>query len=144
MRLLLLLIFAFFLASVPTHGQAQSADGEVTAQPVCFVLRNAADRQVNGSVVTNFYTRADGIRARHRNNFRLQARRTRSPETGNFTDRAEFCSRGPFYPGRKVEVILRTLVPVFRCKTNIERGEIVIRSETRADDSVKLWAECYE
>jgi hypothetical protein len=41
---------------------------------------------------------------------------------------------------------LRTLFPVFECKTRVDTGqEILLKSERRADDTgVQMWAECFD
>lgn len=98
---------------------------------------------VNGSFNTNFFTRPDGQRARHRSNFRLMARGSRD-ETGKQTDRQEFCSSGPFYPGRKLQFTLRSFFPIFDCKTRVQGLEIVVKSEPRPDGGRRIWAECFE
>lgn len=116
---------------------------EITSEPICFTVRNTANYKVYGSFVTDYYTSPDGIRARHTSNFRLEEAGAKDPKEGYPTDAAEFCSYGPFFPGRQLELVLRTLVPIFSCKTAIGVGEIVIKGERLPDDSgVKTWAEC--
>lgn len=134
-----LLFLAFFLWFV-SEGQAQ----DITSEPICFVVRNTADYKVYGSFVTDYFTAEDGTRARHSSNFRLEAKGTIHEEKGYPLDAAEFCSYGPFFEGRKLDMVLRTLVPIFECRTSVELGEIVIKGQRKADDSgVKTWAECY-
>ena len=118
-----------FLVTEPTR---PSAEGEVTAQPYCFNLVNQASYTVTGNIATNYFTRPDGIRARHRSNFRIEAK-----------DRAEFCTSGPFYDGYKVELTLRTLVPVFSCKTAVT-GDVWIYGRQQADGSYKTTASCLD
>lgn len=126
------------MISMPAHAQ------EIVQDPICFVVRNEANFMVYGNFGTDYYTRPDGIKARHRSNFRFDPAGSFDSE-GYESDRAEFCSYGPFYPGRKLELVLRTLFPVFSCKTRIDQGEIVIKGKRKADDSgVDMWAECYE
>jgi hypothetical protein len=136
MRGYFLLILTFIL--LPLSAQAQ----EITQSPICFTVRNTADFKVYGSFVTDYYTREDGVRARHRSNFRLDENGAKDPDKGFPSDRAEFCSYGPFYEGRQLELVLRTLVPIFSCKTSVELGEIVIKGERKAEGGVKMWAEC--
>ena len=136
MRVLLLL--ALLLVAVPFPSGAQ----EITPQPICFKVRNTAEFSIWGSFVTDYYTREDGIKARHRSNFRLEAAGTKDPDKGYPADEAEFCSYGPFYPNRQLELVLRTIVPVFTCKTSVEAGEIVLRGERKEEGGVKMWAEC--
>lgn len=116
-----------FLVTEPTR---PSAEGEVTSQPYCFNLINQASYSVSGNIATNYFTRPDGIRARHRSNFRLEAK-----------GRKEFCTSGPFYDGYKVELTLRTLVPIFSCKTTVT-GDVWIYGRQEADGSYKTTASC--
>lgn len=137
-------ILAALLMLAPMQGQAEplTQDGEVVTEPICFKLRNTAEHNVYGTFGTNYYTAPDGTQARHRSNFRLEAAGTKD-EQGYPADSAEFCSYGPFFEGRKLELVLRTLFPVFTCFTHIENGEIVIKSKRKADDSgYDLSAEC--
>tara|TARA_B100001989_G_C24542425_1_gene468463 strand:- start:1588 stop:2004 length:417 start_codon:yes stop_codon:yes gene_type:complete len=132
-------LFLLFLVAITPNVQAQ----EITSEPICFVVRNTAEFKVYGSFITDYYTREDGIRARHTSNFRLEPKGTKHEEKGYPLDVAEFCSYGPFFPGRKLDMVLRTLVPIFECRTSVELGEIVIKGRRKADDSgVETWAEC--
>lgn len=117
---------------------------EITPDPICFIVKNTAPYKVYGSFVTDYYTMEDGSRRRHTSNFRLEAAGDTDPKEGYPTDRAEFCSYGPFYPGRQLEMIIRTLVPIFSCKTSVELGDIVIKGErkTGPQGGTKTWAEC--
>jgi hypothetical protein len=125
---------------MPFSAKAQ----EIVSDPICFQLRNTADFTILGNFITDFYTKPDGAQSRHRSNFRLGAAGTKDEE-GYEADRAEFCSYGPFFEGRKIELVLRTLFPVFSCKTKIDQGEILIKSKRKDDDSgVDIWAECFE
>lgn len=130
------LTFIFFL--IPFAVKAQ----EITQEPICFNVINTADFKVYGSFITDYYTMPDGSRRRHTSNFRLEPKGDIDPKEGYPTDRAEFCSYGPFYPDRKLEFILRTIMPVFNCKTSVELGDIVIKGHRKAEGGVKMWAEC--
>lgn len=138
MRIFLPFIAAF-LTFVSSQGQAQ----EIISEPICFVLRNEAPYKVYGNFVTDYYTAPDGQQARHRSNFRLDEPGAKD-EQGNPSDSAEFCSYGPFYPDRKLELVLRTLVPIFSCKTRIDQGEIVIKGYKKPEGGTNTYAECYE
>lgn len=125
----LALLFAFFmLSAAPARAQM---DGEILTDPICFYLINKAPYTVLGSVNSNIYQAQDNVKARHRSNFRL--------EVGQ---KAPFCSTGPFYEGRKLELTLRTVIPIFSCKTAITR-DIVIEGERKDGGSAKTWATCY-
>lgn len=122
------LVFFAVLMMFSPRADAQ----EVLSEPLCFVVQSEADYRVHGTIVTNYYTNPDGIRARHRSNFRLEAAGTLHEE-GYPLDRAEFCSYGPFYPDRKLDIVIRTLIPVFECRTRVDQGALVItgvRNET--------------
>ena len=141
MRLVFTFIMLAFLF-VPVSLKA----GEIVPEPICFVVINSAPHSINGGFITDLYKKPNGSKSRHKSNFRLKAAGSTHPEKGYPTDRAEFCSYGPFYPGRKLEFFISTLFPVFSCKTNIERGPIVIKSTPRKDSpmgGVDMSADCY-
>ncbi|MCB9983561.1 MAG: hypothetical protein H6861_07820 [Rhodospirillales bacterium] len=134
---------------MPHIAVAQSVDNsklDISEQPICFSLRNEADYRIFGNLATAQYMREDGIVARHRSNFRLDAAGSKDDKSGKYTDREDFCSYGPFLPDRMLILTLRTLFPVFECHTRIDTGqEIVIKGARRADDSgVITWAECFQ
>lgn len=118
---------------------------EILKEPICFAVRNEAPYKIYGSFITDLYPRNDGTKARHRSNFRLEEKGA-VDEKGAAADKAEFCSFGPFFPGRKLEMTLRTLVPIFTCQTNVESGEIVIHGERLPEPQggTKTWADCFE
>ena len=104
--------------------------GEVSDRPQCFNIINKAPYTVFGSINTNFFIRDDGIKTRHKSNFRL-----------NTEDYAEFCTTGPYYDGGKIELVLRSLVPLFSCKTAVT-GDIVIYGRRKAEGGTETWAAC--
>jgi hypothetical protein len=106
------------------------AAGEIGQTPQCFNVINKAPYTVLGTVSTDYYTRPDGMKARHRSNFNLK--------TGEQT---RFCTQGPYYEGGKVELVLRTLVPVFDCKTRVD-GDIVINGRMKPEGGTDSWAIC--
>jgi len=105
-------------------------DGEVVADPLCFNIVSRAPFTVFGTLVSNIYTTDDGSKARHRSNFRL--------EEGQAT---QFCTYGPFYAGRKLELVLRTLIPVFSCKTALYK-DIEISGRRKPEGGTEVWATC--
>lgn len=104
--------------------------GEVSDVPHCFNVINKAPYTVFGSINTNYFINADGIKTRHKSNFRLE-----------YDDYAEFCTYGPFYEDGKVELVLRTLIPIFNCKT-APTGDIVIYGRRKAEGGTETWAAC--
>ena len=104
--------------------------GEVLAEPICFDVINRAPYSVFGTVSTDAYQTPEGITAHHRANFRLK--------TGEAT---EFCSKGPFYEGRRLEFKLRSLVPLFSCQTKID-APIIIQGRFKPEGGTESWATC--
>lgn len=137
MRYLFFLLLGIFLTPYQVSAQ------DVSPSPICFTIRNEAPYKIYGQVATNYYTTADGTRARHTATFSLEKPGTTNPKTKNLQDRREFCSTGPFYPNRQLEITLRTLIPIFSCKTSIEMGELVIQGVRQEDGSTKTWITCY-
>jgi len=137
----LILLTLFLICFAPTVN-AQSPD--IVSDPICFQVRNSQDFTMLGTIGTNFYVTPDGTKARHRSNFRLGAAGSVDRD-GYPNDRAEFCSYGPFFAGRKLELTIRTLFPVFSCQTRLDMGEIVIKAKRNDDDSgYDYWAECFD
>tara|TARA_R110001592_G_scaffold29350_9_gene106592 strand:+ start:8892 stop:9314 length:423 start_codon:yes stop_codon:yes gene_type:complete len=139
MKLFLLTVLAIPFFSCTLQAQ------EITDEPICFTIRNTANHRVYGEIATHSITAPDGQTIHHTGTFRLEAFGTRHPEKGYLTDRTEFCSTGPFYPGRQLELTIRTLFPIFSCKTSVELGEIVIQSNQITEDGqtiTKTWATC--
>src|SRR5689334_7697741 len=113
MRIFALLAVLIVLLAAPVRAQegapalpaiAEGMDGEITAQPLCFNVLNKAPYSIVGTFSTNIYTTPEGIQAHHRANFRL------GPE-----EQTNSCSSGPFYKGRKLDMVLKSLVPLFAC-----------------------------
>ena len=104
--------------------------GEVIDEPICFKVINSAPYSVVGSIITDHYTTIEGDKAKHRSNFRLK--------TGEIT---EFCTSGPFFEGRRLELTLKTLIPIFSCKTAVT-SDIIIYGERKKETGTKTWAEC--
>ena len=123
--------------------EAYNANLDVTEEPVCFMLINEAPYSTMGRVTTARYMRADGVITRHRSNFSLDAAGTVNPESGFPTDRAEFCSYGPFMAYRSLEIDLRTLFPIFACQSRVDQGDLVIKGYRKPEGGAKTWIECY-
>jgi hypothetical protein len=137
-RLWILILTGLILQ--PLSAQAQ----ELVAEPLCFLVVNEAPYSVYGSFNTDFYTGPDGAKARHKSNFHLEKAGSIDREKGYPVDRAEFCSYGPFYPGRKLDLVIRTLIPIFDCRTSIDQGPIVIKGHRKPEGGTETWAACYE
>jgi len=111
-------------------------------EPVCFVVRNDAPYTVMGSFTTAYYLNEKGTKARHRSDFQLYASGSYDV-AGHPSDRAEFCTYGPFLLGNKLELSLRTIFPVFQCNTRVDRGEIVITGVRKPDGGTETKATCF-
>ena len=142
-----ILTVLFMCLSSNTYAQINDKPaGEIVSDPICFMLINRANHKINGTFRTDLYTREDGKQARHSSNFRFDATGSKD-EQGYPSDRAEFCSYGPFYEGRKLELTIKTLFPVFSCKTNVESGPITLSSEPIEDNPMggyRYFATCFE
>lgn len=68
---------------------------------------------------------------RHEKNFNLQPDET-----------VEVCSTGPFFQGYKVELTIRTIMPLFTCHTRLS-GNIYLRKKWDDNNGVSvLYADC--
>lgn len=105
--------------------------GEVLQEPICFKLVNIAPYTVFGQVKTNYFIRGDGVKSRHRSNFNLKPK-----------EEADICTSGPFFDGRRLQFQIKTLIPLFDCKTTL--SEIIyVRGKVNEDGSTKTWIDCY-
>ena len=125
MRYFLPCLFTFILFYSPSVWAAV-----VTPFQECVTLRNAVPHSVIGVIRTaGFKNKRTGQVSYHEGPFVL-----------NEDEIVEICSNGPFYPGYKVELTIRTLMPLFSCQTRLS-GEIVIRQ--KIEDGIKfLYADC--
>lgn len=134
----------FWVGAAQAQSPAEfNANLDVSEEPVCFMLINEAPYSTMGRVTTAAYMRKDGVITRHRSNFNLDAAGTVNPESGYPTDRAEFCSYGPFMAHRSLEIDLRTLFPIFACQSRIDQGDLVIKGYRKPEGGAKTWIECY-
>lgn len=130
-------ISLLFLCFLPFSAFSQ----EYLEQPICFTLVNQAPYTVIGEVSTDEDTYKgdestysdNGNKIHHTASFRMK-------EDEVF----DICTTGPLYPGSKVRLTLRTLVPIFECLTTIYPGaRIQIRGDYIEDEfRTKTWAEC--
>ena len=87
----------------------QGKEGEILDTPICSKLINRSDQAIMGTLLTAAQTLESGDSVRHRDNFKLAAGAEK-----------DFCVAGPFYEGRRVEIILRTVIPLFTCRTKLD------------------------
>lgn len=104
--------------------------GDVTPFKECGTLVNSANQQVMGVIKTESF-KFQGKIIRHEKNFSLQDGET-----------VEVCSTGPFFPGYKVELTIRTIMPLFTCQTRLS-GNIYLRKKWDDENGVYiLYADC--
>jgi hypothetical protein len=123
-RLVLLLAGLCLLAAAfavpPAQAQTNPLEGRAGAR--CFQIRNHAPYTVYGHAAT-----ADD----HRANFHLK--------TG---EGVEVCVTGPYYPGGKIEVTTKTLIPTFSCLT-VPEGVVTIEGEFVSGGGTKTRVNCH-
>ncbi len=113
---------------VPTlSGQA----GEILNSPVCNFLHNRSDQVMMGTIYLKEQTAPSGDSIRQSENFRLEPDQKR-----------QICALGPFYEGRRIELVIRTLIPLFTCRTTLDR-EIFLDATPQDNGMKKLSATCY-
>jgi hypothetical protein len=112
-RILLTLCLFFILGSF----SAQAARAQVFSdQPLCLVVYNSTDREVVGHVETDAFYDVTGKLSWHRQNFRLDVQKEE-----------RVCSTGPFFKGYKLRVVIKTIMPLYSCKTDMNRKITISR-----------------
>lgn len=106
-----ILLLAFLLVvTMPAFAQAPARkampEGEVTAQPICSNLTNRSTVTIQGTITLAPQVLKNGETHQFSDNFKLSPNQTR-----------EVCASGPFYEGRRIDLTIRTLFPLFSCKT---------------------------
>lgn len=119
-------------APFPDANVPMTAEGEVVTTPLCFRVINEAPYTLMGSLYTNFYTDKERQKARHTSNFRLEPGQSQP-----------YCSYGPFYEGQKLNLVLRSLVPLFSCKTALH-SDIYLRGKVLENGGTQSWATCHD
>jgi hypothetical protein len=128
-----ILFFLSLFLAVPAHAQVPSREpaGEITARPMCGKLVNRSEQTIMGTIATKSQRLSSGDMVAHQENFKLLSGEER-----------ELCTTGPFFEGRRLELTLRTLIPLFSCYTKIDR---TIYLDAKPDETgfKKLSATCY-
>lgn len=109
----------------------EGIEGEIIGEPICTFLVNRSDQVIMGTVLTAPQTLESGDNVRHRQNFKLAA-----------GAKQQICAAGPFYAGRRLEVVIRTLIPLFTCRTTLSQ-EIYLDATPVGGGMKKLSATCY-
>lgn len=81
---------------------------------------------------TDYFLREDGARDYHETILRLAAGKDR-----------EICAKGPFYPDYEVDLVLKSLFPLFDCRTKLQ-GEIPLRERELPDGDREFYAVCID
>lgn len=79
---------------------------------------------------TDYYLREDGGRDYYETLLRIEAGKER-----------EICAKGPFYPDYKVDLIVKSLFPLYDCRTKLQ-GEIPIREKQGQGEERSFYAVC--
>jgi len=128
----ILFLLTIFIA-IPAYAQPPSTEpsGEITSRPVCGKLVNRSDQTIMGKIATKSQMLPSGDMVAHQENFKLLSGQER-----------EICAAGPFFQGRRLELTLRTIIPLFSCYTKIDR---TIYLDAKPDETgfKKLSATCY-
>lgn len=109
---------------------SEEPEGEVLREPICSALINRSDQTILGTLSTAPQEAASGDKIAHRDNFRLAS-----------GEKKEFCVSGPFYEGRRIKLVIRTLMPLFECKTRVEEP-VYLDAEEGDNGMKKLSATC--
>ncbi len=104
----------------------------ISPRPQCATIRNETGDRVFASIRSAYTANAAGEQKRHEGSFRL--------EKG---EKTEVCSIGPFYPGYQVELVVKTMIPIFSCKTRLS-GTITLTSSRDKDDIYRVTADCVQ
>lgn len=121
---------------------AQDRTIDISDKPICFVVVNTTPYTVYGDMSTDKFPAPSGKLESHKAVFRLRPKGTKG-KGDNMLDRSRGCTTGPFFPDRKLELTIRTLIPVFSCRTSLDKGDILIKSERNAQGDLRTWAECF-
>lgn len=106
-------------------------EGEITSAPLCTQLINRSKQEIMGTISTAPQALNSGDVAPMRENFKL------SPD-----EKKDVCTTGPFLAGRKINLILRTIIPLFECETALT-GPIYLDVVTTDSGFRTLSATCH-
>lgn len=118
------------LLLLPATGRAQQT-GPFSPTPICSDLINETGYAVYGAVETDRLQDPRGEIIHYKSNFRLKA--------GEST---QICSNGPFFEGGKLTLTLRSLFPLFECKTSLGQP-ITIHATPKERGGFDWSATCY-
>ena len=122
-------LYIAFVIAVCLCATSVMAAPLLSPTPQCSVFKNQSERTVFVAVRTNYFEGTDGTKQRHEASIRLEPQ-----------EKQQICAQGPFYDGYRVEVILRTIIPLFDCKTKL--GQDLNITQSKEGDVVKLSLNC--
>jgi len=108
------------------------AAGLYTERPHCAVLKNESKGTAFVAIRTDFYTAPDGSRSYYEEVIHLKEGQER-----------EICAKGPFLPDYKVTLIVKSLFPLYECKTKLT-GTIPIRERPDKEGGRDVYAVCVD
>jgi hypothetical protein len=117
-----LFIVSLFLLSC-SYSPAVLAEPLLSEKPLCSIMHNDSERTVFIAVRTNYFIAPNGEKNRHEASLRLEP-----------MQKQQVCAQGPFYDDYRVEIILRTIIPLFDCKTKL--GDDLRITQTKQKDNV--------
>lgn len=101
--------------------------GEVTRQPICSKLTNRSTVTIQGTITLAAQKLANGETHQFSENFKLSPNETQ-----------DVCASGPFYAGRRIDLTIRTLIPLFSCKTAL--GQEIFLDMKEVDGGLKQYS----
>ncbi len=121
---------SFVALSGPSGAQTRS--DQFIDSPICSELINKSGFAIYGSVETDKVKMPNGETAYYKSNLRMQPDET-----------TQICSNGPFFEGQKLILTLRSLFPLFECKTKLGQP-ITINATPKKEGKGYDWsATCY-
>ncbi len=117
------LLTPILVVSQPARSQILGTEGEVTSFPLCSNVINQTGQKIYGTISMAPSPRPDGTKVRNVQNFMLSQE-----------EKVQICAQGPFFAGQTVELTLKSLIPLFSCRTRLD-GDIIL-SKTQDSDGV--------
>jgi hypothetical protein len=129
----MMLIFLLQGGTMLQPARAQDGLPPLPGQPrqICGEIVSQIPFKIYGSVMTDVAGMREGTDVRHKRTFSI------APQ-----ERLNICSSGPFFEGQRVELTLKTMFPVFSCRTKIDR-EIRLSATPNKEGGYTYTATCF-
>jgi hypothetical protein len=111
---------------------AAQAEEIYLQEPQCAVIKNDTKQKQFVSIRTDYYAKPDGSRSYFEEVLHLE------PDQDQ-----EVCVKGPFLPGYKVTLTVKSFIPLFECDTKLA-GEISIQEKETEKGGHEIFANCVE